>query len=91
MDMFDPSNPPYPLLSRAVGREFEGTLVRHATFVFMDVVWLSQILKPLLNHDKIIFDGKAALGDTGEQAINLEDEEQKESWKRLKGEGGPRT
>lgn len=62
--------------------------MRHGTFIFLDVVWLTQILKPLLNHkDRISFDGSVFLGDTGDTCITLEDEEQKESWRRLKEEG----
>ncbi|CAB1099588.1 unnamed protein product [Ectocarpus sp. CCAP 1310/34] len=39
-------------------REFDGSLVRHNTFVFLDVVWLAKILKPLLNHkEEETFDG----------------------------------
>lgn len=71
-----------------VGREFDGTLVRHETFVFLDVIWLTRILKPLLNHkDTELFDGKVFLGDTGDTGIILDDEGHIEAWNRLKQEG----
>ena len=69
-------------------REFDGSLVRHETFVFLDVVWLAKILKPLLNHkDKETFDGRVKLGDTGDACITLHDNSDKDSWRRLKNEG----
>ena len=69
-------------------RELEGSLVRHETFVFLDVVWLAKVLKPLLNHkDKETFDGRVKLGDTGDTCITLEDESDIVSWGRLKDEG----
>lgn len=56
--------------------------MRHETYVFLDVTWLAQILKPLLNHrEDVNFGGSLSLGDTG---IVLEDEEHILSWKRLK-------
>ncbi|CAN0527039.1 unnamed protein product, partial [Ectocarpus sp. 8 AP-2014] len=69
-------------------REFDGSLVRHEKFVFLDVVWLSRILKPLLNHkDQRTFDGRVNLGDTGDTRITLHDQSDIDSWDRLKNEG----
>lgn len=70
-------------------RDFDGSLVRHDTFVFLDVVWLARILKPLLNHkDQQTFDGLAKLGDTGDACIiTLHDSSDIASWRRLKREG----
>ncbi|CAN0148410.1 unnamed protein product [Ectocarpus sp. 6 AP-2014] len=69
-------------------REFDGSLVRHEKFVFLDVVWLSRILKPLLNHkDQRAFDGRVNLGDTGDTRITLHDQSDIASWSRLKNEG----
>ncbi|CBJ26200.1 LRR-GTPase of the ROCO family [Ectocarpus siliculosus] len=69
-------------------REFDGSLVRHETFVFLDVVWLARILKPLLNHkDEETFDGLVNLGDTGDTRVTLEDPSDIASWGRLKNEG----
>lgn len=67
-------------------REYEGSLVRHDRYVFLDVTWLTTILKPLLNHKAVEdpFDGSLRLGDTD---IKLEDAEQIASWNRLKKEG----
>ncbi|CAB1115508.1 unnamed protein product [Ectocarpus sp. CCAP 1310/34] len=51
-------------------REFDGSLVCHEKFVFLEVVWLARILKPLLNHkDQGAFDGRVKLGDTGDTRI----------------------
>ncbi|CAN0126323.1 unnamed protein product [Ectocarpus sp. 12 AP-2014] len=69
-------------------REFDGSLVLHETFVFLDVVWLARILKPLLNHkDEETFDGLVNLGDTGDTRVTLEDPSDIASWGRLKNEG----
>ncbi|CAM9277946.1 unnamed protein product [Ectocarpus sp. 8 AP-2014] len=69
-------------------REFDGSLVRHENFVFVDVVWLARILKPLLNHkDQEMFDGRVNLGDTGDTRITLDDSSDIASWDRLKNEG----
>ncbi|CAM9658573.1 unnamed protein product [Ectocarpus sp. 12 AP-2014] len=69
-------------------REFNGSLVRHETFVFLDVVWLARILKPLLNHkDEETFDGLVNLGDTGDTRVTLEDPPDIASWGRLKNQG----
>ncbi|CAN0416414.1 unnamed protein product [Ectocarpus sp. 12 AP-2014] len=67
-------------------REHEGSLVRHSTYVFLDVTWLAQILKPLLNHrdDEDPFCGDVSLGDTG---ITLRDDRHIASWNRLKRNG----
>ena len=69
-----------------IGREYEGSLVRHESYVFLDVTWLARILKPLLNHrdDEDPFCGSLSLGDTG---ITLDDDEHIASWKRLKQDG----
>ena len=68
-------------------REFEGSLVRHETFVFLDVVWLARILKPLLNHkDEQTFDGAVKLGDTGDVRVTLRGPDVV-SWRRLKQYG----
>ncbi|CAM9520201.1 unnamed protein product [Ectocarpus sp. 12 AP-2014] len=57
-------------------------------FVFLDVVWLARILKPMLNHkDEETFDGFVNLGDTGDTHITLEDPPDIASWWRLKNEG----
>ncbi|CAN0396606.1 unnamed protein product, partial [Ectocarpus sp. 12 AP-2014] len=69
-------------------REFDGSLVRHEKFVFLDVVWLARIIKPLLNHkDQETFDGRVNLGDTGDARIALDDPLDIASWDRLKREG----
>ncbi|CAM9929296.1 unnamed protein product [Ectocarpus sp. 6 AP-2014] len=69
-------------------REFDGSLLRHETFVFLDVIWLARILKPLLNHkDQETFDGRVNLGDTGDARITLDDPLDIASWGRLKNEG----
>ncbi|CAM9834458.1 unnamed protein product [Ectocarpus sp. 4 AP-2014] len=69
-------------------REFDGSLVPHEKFVFLDVVWLARILKPLLNHkDQEMFDGRVNLGDTGDTRITLDDSSDIASWDRLKKEG----
>ena len=69
-------------------REFDGYLVRHETYVFLDVVWLARILKPLLNHkDEETFDGLVKLGDTGDTCVTLHDDLDIASWGRLKNEG----
>ena len=75
-------------VAAGVGREFDGTVVRHETFVFLDVVWLTKILKPLLNHkDFERRDGSVFLGESGDTGIVLTKEEDIGSWNRLKGEG----
>ncbi|CAN0351296.1 unnamed protein product, partial [Laminaria digitata] len=43
-------NPDHALEGALSIREFDGTVVRLETYVFLDVVWLTIILKPLLNH-----------------------------------------
>ncbi|CAN0407289.1 unnamed protein product, partial [Ectocarpus sp. 8 AP-2014] len=69
-------------------REYDGSLIRHETFVFLDVVWLARILKPLLNHkDEETYEGFVNLGDTGDKQITLEDPSDIASWWRLKNEG----
>ncbi|CAM9947927.1 unnamed protein product [Ectocarpus sp. 4 AP-2014] len=69
-------------------RESDGSLVRHENFVFLDVVWLARILKPLLNHkDQEMFDGRVNLGDTGDTRITLDDSLDIASWDRLEKEG----
>ncbi|CAN0597356.1 unnamed protein product, partial [Laminaria digitata] len=56
--------------------------------VFLDVVWLTRILKPLLNHkDSERRDGRVFLGNTGDTSIFLTEERDIDSWKRLKDEG----
>ncbi|CAM9168233.1 unnamed protein product [Hapterophycus canaliculatus] len=70
--------------------EFDGSLVRHGKFIFLDVVWLAKILKPLLNHKYMeTFDGsiKLHVGDTSDTWITLEDAMDIASWQRLKSEG----
>lgn len=69
-------------------REFDGSLVRHELFVFLDVIWLARILKPLLNHkDEWTFDGFLELGGTGDTRITLKEHVDIESWHRFKREG----
>lgn len=67
-------------------REHEGSLVRHETYIFIDVTWLATILKPLLNHrdDVDPVDGSICLGDTH---ITFEDDSHIASWNRLKEQG----
>lgn len=73
---------------RRACREFDGSLVRHEMFVFLDVVWLARVLKPLLNHkDEESYNGSVKLGDTGDTCITLRDPLDIASWCRLKGEG----
>ncbi|CAM9180685.1 unnamed protein product, partial [Laminaria digitata] len=82
------TNPDHALEGALSIREFEGTLVRHDKFVFLDVVWLTRILKPLLNHkDNEKHDGSVFLGDTGDTRIKLIDVAHIDSWNRLKAEG----
>eukprot|EP00752_Nemacystus_decipiens_P012467 g11041.t2 len=81
-------NPEHALEGALSIREFEGSLIRHETYVFLDVVWLTRILKPLLNHkDKETFDGRVRLGDTGDACVTLDDHSDIVSWGRLKNEG----
>ena len=69
-------------------REFDGSLVRHDTFIFLDVVWLARILKPLFNHKAgETFDGLVKLGDIGEERVILRDPLEIASWRRLEREG----
>ncbi|CAM9749420.1 unnamed protein product [Ectocarpus sp. 4 AP-2014] len=69
-------------------REFDGSLIRHEKFIFLDVIWLARILKPLLNHkDQETFDGLVSLGDTGDARITLDDPSDIASWGRLKSQG----
>ncbi|CAM9701157.1 unnamed protein product [Scytosiphon promiscuus] len=69
-------------------REFDGSLIRYGNYVFLDVVWLARILKPLLNHkDEETFDGFVHLGETGDTRITLCDPSDIASWRRLKSEG----
>ena len=78
----------WPHGCRGCYREFDGTVVRHETFVFLDVVWLTRILTPLLNHkDSESSDGKVFLGDTGDTRITLADDRHIVSWNRLKKYG----
>lgn len=74
------------LLCVRLGREHEGSLVRRATHVFLDVTWLAKIPKPLLNHwdDEDPFDGNISLGDMG---ITLDDDEHIACWNRFKESG----
>ncbi|CAN0490599.1 unnamed protein product, partial [Laminaria digitata] len=61
---------------------------RHETFVFLDVVWLTRILKPLLNHKETDrSDGTISLGDTGDTPIILEESRHIASWNKLKKDG----
>ncbi|CAN0315933.1 unnamed protein product [Ectocarpus sp. 6 AP-2014] len=78
--------PDHALEGALLIREHEGSLVRHETYVFLDVTWLAQILKPLLNHrdDEDPFCGDVFLGDTG---ITLKEDKHIASWSRLKGHG----
>ncbi|CAM9391565.1 unnamed protein product [Ectocarpus fasciculatus] len=60
-------------------REFDGSLVRHDAFVF---------LEPLLNHkDEETFDGSVKLGDAGDARTTLDAPSDIVSWHRLKREG----
>ncbi|CAN0350489.1 unnamed protein product [Ectocarpus sp. 6 AP-2014] len=79
-------NPDHALEGALSIREYEGSLVRHETYVFLDVTWLAKILKPLLNHreDEDRFFGSLSLGDTG---ITLDGQEDKASWRRFKETG----
>ncbi|CAN0315441.1 unnamed protein product [Ectocarpus sp. 6 AP-2014] len=79
-------NPDHALEGALLIREHEGSLVRHETYVFLDVTWLAQILKPLLNHrdDEDPLRGDVSLGDTG---ITLKEDKHIASWNRLKGHG----
>ncbi|CAM9841435.1 unnamed protein product [Scytosiphon promiscuus] len=68
-------------------REFDGSLVRHESFIFLDVLWLARVLKPLLNHKcKRRRNGSVFLGDAGDTsatAVNLVDEVHIRAWERL--------
>ncbi|CAM9686810.1 unnamed protein product [Ectocarpus fasciculatus] len=79
-------NPDDALEGALLIREHEGSLVRHSTYVFLDVTWLAKILKPLLNHrdDEDPFCGDLSLGDTG---ITLTEDKHIASWNRLKENG----
>ncbi len=74
------------LLYVRIFREHEGSLVRHETYVFLDVTWLAKILKPLLNHRDTESPprGSLSLGDTG---ITLDDYEHIAFWNRFKETG----
>eukprot|EP00752_Nemacystus_decipiens_P008335 g7449.t1 len=79
------TNPDHALEGALCIREHEGSIVRHETYVFLDVAWLAKILKPLLNHrDDEDFSGSLCLGDTG---ITLDDDEHIAAWKRFKSNG----
>eukprot|EP00903_Cladosiphon_okamuranus_P006370 g6237.t1 len=79
------TNPGHALEGALSIREHQGSLVRHDIYVYLDVTWLANILKPLLNHkDKEDPFGRLSLDDTG---ILLKDEEHIVSWKRLKNNG----
>ncbi|CAM9435787.1 unnamed protein product [Hapterophycus canaliculatus] len=80
------TNPGHALEGALLIREHEGSLVRHETYVFLDVTWLAKILKPLLNHkdEEDPFRGSLSLGDTG---ITLDNFELISSWKRFKESG----
>lgn len=54
-------------------REFDGSLVRHGKYIFLDVVWLTRILKPLLNHKDVEIFGLVHIGDIGDIRITLRD------------------
>eukprot|EP00752_Nemacystus_decipiens_P012983 g11487.t3 len=79
-------NPDHALEGALSIREYEGSIVRHEKYVFLDVTWLATILKPLLNHrdGEDPFSGSVVLGDTG---ITLDTDEHIASWKRLKNNG----
>eukprot|EP00752_Nemacystus_decipiens_P012229 g10841.t1 len=82
------TNPENALEGALSIREFEGSLVRHEMFVFLDVVWLARVLKPLLNHkDEKSYNGSVKLGDSGGTCITLRDPVDIASWSRLKVEG----
>ncbi|CAN0218727.1 unnamed protein product, partial [Scytosiphon promiscuus] len=68
-------------------REFDGSIVRYKKYIFLDVVWLTRILKPLLNHKEEEDYGVVHLGDAGDTCITLENEDDIASWGRLKSEG----
>eukprot|EP00752_Nemacystus_decipiens_P017045 g15262.t1 len=79
-------NPDHALEGALSIREHEGSLVRHDTYVFLDVTWLARILKPLLNHSEIEdpLSGSISLGDTD---ITLDDDEHIAAWNKLKEDG----
>lgn len=78
----------YSPLTLVGNREFDGSLLRHHPYVFLDVTWLANILKPILDHkDKTREDGSIVLDDVGNSPITLKDPVHIESWKLLK-EGG---
>ncbi|CAN0189484.1 unnamed protein product [Scytosiphon promiscuus] len=82
------TNPENALEGALSIREFDGSLVRHEMFVFLDVVWLARVLKPLLNHkDQESYNGSVKLGDTGDTCITLRDPLHIALWNRLKEEG----
>lgn len=62
--------------------------MRDQTFVFLDVIWLTRILKPLLNHKYAeLYDGSVLLGETGDTGTILTDDRHIVSWNRLKEKG----
>lgn len=67
-------------------REFEGYLVRRDSYVFLDVVWLAEVLKPLFCHKRRELNGKIFL-DIGNCPIVLSKRREKQAWKRLEKEG----
>lgn len=86
--LYLPCTPPEYRFIAGVNREFEGSLVRHETFVFLDVIWLTRILKPLFNHkDTERVDGSVILGSTGDTQTTLTEDRHIQSWNRLKKEG----
>lgn len=69
-------------------REYEGRILLHGSYVFLDVVWLAVILKPILIHnDKTLHDGSISLQVDDNQSTVLSEQAHKESWENLKTQG----
>lgn len=68
-------------------REYEGRILRQDSQVFLDVVWLTMILKPVLNHKVTEILGEVRM-DLGQgRSIVLSTRTEIEAWRRLKRDG----
>lgn len=69
-------------------REYDGSLLRHESYVFLDAQRLANMLKPVVLHnDRHTRDGNISLGKMGEREVVLSTPQHKASWKRLKSDG----
>lgn len=68
-------------------REYEGRVLRKESFVFLNVMRLAKLLKPLFNHKWEEDNGDIIVDMDGERPRVLSTKEQKTSWKRLREDG----